>query len=409
MQSILASENETAENVKEKREAPIAEPSIDFLPPRPEAPYYNFTPLVKTLNFASSNSNPTYYVPEAYEPTVATPEQPFPSQAPYSTATTFPSSLGYGNSEQLVAPINSNELGNGYLQSTQSFSTFNVPQTAYRTSINHPAYSSGKFNNVNNVNGHVNSYGVPTSTLLNRLNNGASPVGNNYGNVYRYAGGNSFTSDPNNQQLFGNNALNGGSSFGFGSGYSNGPTSAALISNQSPQLTVTKGLGHYGQSFPVSNLNTQQLKNSRPIALQAPHQVRKPQPAFIGSDNNNKFYDNNNPFKPSAFLGSQVLSSTPEYAAQIGQQPTLSSLGTFNQYFPPEQYLASQQSREYLPPAQIPANYPSNYKLVLKPPSTSYGIPDNRLVTYSRSDSEPSLSELYGVPYGQPQPIIQQQ
>lgn len=389
-----ASESASAK-LRFKKEAPMAEPSQDYLPPRIDAPYATFTPLIKTQNFAASDSNPNYFLPKQYDYPSTTPT---PSFAP--TEPTYSSGLNYRNSEQLVAPITGNEIGHGFPQPTASFSSFRGASspTVYRTEVDHPG-NFGKYGNFGGDTGSLggNSFGFSSGSFPNRLNHGSNLFPTTV--TYRYAGQNAYPSFGGSGNVFGS-SLNGGSSFGypngFGNSFANAPTSAALTANKPAFPTVTKGLGHYASlgSQSLSSLNHQPMKNSKPIALQPAHLVRKPPPNFDTPQNS---------FRPSAFLGSSVLTSTPEFV----NAPTLTSLGTINnQYFPPpipeqSQYVTS--SRAYLSPAvsslplessnniasyRLPEKYaPSKPPGIGDVPRTSYGVPIvNNGLTFSRSD-----------------------
>lgn len=387
---------------KTKREAPMAEPSTEYLPPRLEAPYATYQPILagnpSQTSFYQQNA---YNQPSAYnQPNSFDQPNAYNQRAPAPAPVSTPSTPYEYNRYTGVLPLSSvenNDLGNGL-----------NPGPPYSNGYNElsAGYSQGGGYNGGGYNG-ANSYG--NYARQNALFNGASQRTqinsnqvNSLGQSLNVYGGTGYTSNAGNfdqystiRGQFGNSAANVDNSFygnpSYGSVENRYPSSAALISNEPVYVTSPKATQQYPQA--VSNLNTQTLKNSRPIALQPAHLVRKP-PPFLG--------DAKNPnFRPSFLLGSSVLTSTPDY-----NQPSLSSLGTTAQYLAPTQsipqeYALQQQSignlplaqREYLPPAQ--PNFINSYQnpgnLVQNPPAASYGLPETIIYT---------KSSLYGETYG---------
>lgn len=403
---------------KGKREAPMAEPSTEYLPPRLEAPYATFQPL--TVNHGGA-PQPSYFQQSAFNQQSPFNDPPsFNEQSPFNQP---PSGQPVGPPVGPPAPapayeysrfagviplqgIDNNELGNGINQEPYN----NNPGPPY---FNNVYGVSGAYTEGNSYGG-VNSYGNfikygqgnvrsnygPTNGLGQSLNvYNENQFGNNGGNFEQYS--------TIKNSHFGNSGSNFGQNSFVANQANKYPSSASLRSNQPPSYASgVKGLGHYSQ--PLTHLNTQTLKNSRPVALQPAHQQRKP-PTFL--------QDSKNPnFRPSFLLNSQVLSSTPEYG-----QPTLNSLGTTNQYIPPtqpipeqliaqpiaqqyaqpidgqylqpvhEQYTAPQSlgqlplaQREYLPP--VTPNFVNSYQQLSEQPG--YGLPETIIYTKSSPYAE---------------------
>lgn len=344
----VSSDENVAKGVK--REAPMAEPSVEYLPPRLEAPYATYQPIlaggsVPHTSFYQSPTPSSFY------------QSPTPSSFYQSSAPSSAPAYEYNRftGVQSLSPVESNDLGNGQ-----------HPGPPY----NNNQYSNGGFsnNNNNNVRGGNSAYGGFTKYGQNSQANFATnyALGNGFGqslNVYENNAPNFDQYSTLKENSFGNpgsgfdNSFYGNPSFSTENKY---PTSAALVSNEPAYAAGVKGLRHYTQSAPVSNLNTQTFKNSRPTALQPAHLARKP-PSFLSEARNPNF-------RPSFLLGSSVLSSTPDY-----NQPTLTSLGTSNQYLPPtqqitEQYIAPQSlgslplQREYLPAFNSASNFANSYQ-----------------------------------------------
>lgn len=313
-------------NNKGKREAPMAEPSTEYVPPRIEAPYATFSPLqslgenIPQASYFLSNS---YGIPSAQTP--------------------------YFDRNPANEP-NGNDLGQG----------LNPPPQPYNNIYDGPI---PQYANV-----------IPLETAGS---NSASY--NNYPNNYpNYEGFPVFKNEPNQKFAQSSATFFGNPSFGVSNG---SPSTAALVSNQPSYATTTKGLGYYASPQNLeSKYYSQGIKNNRPVALQPAHLQRK-QPSFL-TDNQHQ-----NSFRPSFFLGSSTLTSTSEYNSRSNNnnQPSLTSLGTTNQYISPIQ-------------SSQPYQYTSTQPKVLFPPSTSYGFPDT--IVYSRDNTN---SPIYGPIYGKPQ------
>lgn len=406
---------------KGKREASIAEPSTGYLPPRLEAPYATYQPIT-----VGGNAPTAQYFQ-------STPFNQHPSAAPAASP-----AYEYNRNSGFIPlqTVENNNLGNEIYSRT----SYNInPGPSYDNNI----YGvSGAYTESNSYGG-VNSYG-------SFVKYGQDNVPVNYGpsngqSLKTYNGGNGFENNAGHFEQystiknshFDNDVSNVDSSFyrnqaGSGEGVheSKYPTSAALLSNPPSYASGVKGLGHYKQSIPVSNLNThtetQAVRNSRPVAITSAHLTRK-QPSFLSEPKNSNF-------RPSFLLGSQVLPSTSVYNQQFNQQlshpftqpstqqftqqftqpltqhryqppnqPTSTSLGTTNEYLPPtqtlpEQYQVPEQysappsfgeipltQREYLPPST--SNFVNSYQASVQP-MDFYGLPK---------------TSLYGERYGPPQ------
>lgn len=355
------------ENVaKGKREAPMAEPSTDYTPPRLEAPYATYSPIT-----GGNVPQPIYYQQSR------TPFNQGPSAPPYEynrytgvipLPTVDNNDLGNGlNPGPPYNPNGNYNGGNGY-GGTAPNSYGNFPKYNQNQPINYPT----SYAQLNGLGPSLTVYGAGA---------GGNVYDNNAGNNNQYAGGRSPFSNAANSGNY-ENSFYGNPSFGGGDKY---PTTGALVSNE-PSY-ASRGLRHYSQP----PLNTQTLKNSRPIALTPPHLTRK-QPSFLT--------DQRNPnFRPSFLLGSSVVSSTPDY--NIGQGgATLTSLGeTSNQYIFPNQGIQEQYAAPpsigSLPLAQPNYENNNNYQspdnFGQNPPSTSYGLPETIIYT---------KSSLFGERYG---------
>lgn len=374
------------ENVaKGKREAPMAEPSTDYLPPRLEAPYATYQPIV----VGGSAPHSSFY------------QSPTPSSAPAYEYNRF-------TGVQPLPAVDSNDLGNGYHPGP--------PYNHNHNQNNNNGYQGSGYVNSNNVRGGTSSYGGFAKYGPNSQANFASnyALSNGFGQSLSLYSSNGYENNAPNfdqystikENAFGNtgpsfeNSFYGNPSLNAENKY---PSSAALVANEPGYANGVKGLRHYAQSAPVSSLNAQTLKNSRPIALQPAHMVRKPSPFLSEQRNPN--------FRPSFLLGSSVVSSTPDY-----NPPSLTSLGTANQYLPPSQnnipeaYAAPQSlgnlplQQEYLQPYNGIPNFANSYQAnggFSQPqqqqsqlPTTSYGLPETIIYT---------KSSLYGERYGQTQ------
>lgn len=410
---MVSADVQSDENVaKGKREAPMAEPSTEYLPPRLEAPYATYQPILA----GSSATHGNFYQQNSFNQ-----PQNGPSAQPYE--------YNRYTGVQPLHNIDSNDLGNGLHPgppynhqlsggfngnngAPNSYGQFNKFQGS-NSQENAPTYGSyngygqsltvyggnggNGFSNQNNGGEYEYStikashFGNGGSNYENSFYGSQQPI--NSGNPSFNSGGPSFAS--------GNSAFNsGGPSFtsgnsGFNSESNKYPSSAPLVSNPPAYANGVKGLGHYTQTSPISNLNTQTLKNSRPLALTPSHQTRKNPPSFLTESRPQNF-------RPSFLLGSSVIPQQPEY-----NQPSLTSLGGNNQFNAPpavpliEQYASPHSvgalplaQREYLPPssAQFVNSYQNDLSQAI--PLTSYGVPDTIIYT---------KSSLYDGNYGQQQ------
>lgn len=327
---------------KGKREAPMAEPSTEYLPPRLEAPYATFQPIT-----VGNNGPQTSYFRQPAFTNQQTPfsQQPsFGGQSPFNeplTGSPAPAPAYEYSRFAGVLPlqtVDNNDLGNGINQEPYN----NNPGPPYYNNIYgvSGAYTEGNSYGGANSYGSFIKYGEGNIRTNYGSYNGAGQSLNVYsGNQFGNNGGSYDQYSTIKNSHFGNSGANFDQNSFIGNQANKYPSSALLRSNQQPSYAAgVKGLRHY-TSQPVSSLNTSPLKNSRPIALQPAHQQRKP-PTFL--------QDTKNPnFRPSFLLGSQVLSSTPDY-----NQPTLNSLGTTNQYIPPTQSIP-----EHLIAQPIPQQY----------------------------------------------------
>lgn len=468
-----ASDDDSA--AKEKREAPMAEPSTDYTPPRLEAPYATYSPLVSSENAPQA----AYYQATTFNNGPAT-----PSDSPAYEYNRYVGVIP-------LPPVDGNDLGNGLKPGPPyNNAPYGLTPPAFNGNVGRNPYAVNNNNNINgfgrnnNNNNNGNGFGVnapydtfakyggqnsqgqfatsyaqlsglgPSLTVYgdngpgNKNNNNPgfyagqqssdikgpynnqSPFSNNPGSLNGPGSFNrpaSFNNNPgsfNSPESFNNNpgAFNNPNSFNNPSPFSGGPapinyldnqfygnplsdakypSTSALVSNE-PQY----GPGGKGYNQPQP-LNTQALKNSRPVALQPPHLQRKP-PSFLN--------DQKNPnFRPSFLLGSSVLSSTPDY-----DQPTLTSLGELNQFLTQQniQLIANEQyapplnmgslplaQRDYLPAPPQPQflngyQSPDNFGGQIpqqQTPVTSYGEALPETIIYTKSS-------LYGERYGQGAP-----
>lgn len=404
---------------KGKREAPMAEPSTEYLPPRLEAPYATYQPILA----GGTVPQTVFYQQNPYNQ-----QSPFSQQNPYNQQNSFnqvssTAAPAYEyNRYAGVIPlqtVDNNDLGNG-LHPGPPYNSNAGLNSGYGNRNTNANFNNGNINeningntNLNNENvgdgfGNVNSYGsfvkygqngYPTSYAqvnglghsLNVYDNNGNGFGTNSGQFEQYS--------TIKNSHFGDSGANLGNSYYGSPSFSNTgnkyPSSSALISNEPVYASGVKGLSHYSTPG-VSNVNAQPLKNSRPVALQPAHLQRKP-PSFLSEARNPNF-------RPSFLLGSQVLSSTPDYNQEtINQQPQLTSLGTTGQYIPPTQQFPQQFPQQYinqqsigaLPLAQreyLPApvsNIPNGYQNVEQP--ITYGLPETIIYT---------KSSLFGDQYG---------
>lgn len=428
----MASDDDSV--AKEKREAPMAEPSTDYTPPRLEAPYATYSPLLANENAPQAS----YYQSSPFNQGPTTPSADVPYE--YSRYTgVIP-----------LPPVDGNDLGNGLRPGPP----YGLTPPAYNGNAGRNAYGINNNNNNNGFNGGNNGFGSNngngySGTYGQFIKNGQNAQGqfatsyaqqNGLGQSLAVYGGNGngnnnaqnpgfYAGQPslnikgpfNNPSPFSNNNNNNPNSFNNpsplnGPGPSNFdipfygnlspdakyPSTAALVSNELSQY----GPGGKGYNQPQP-LNTQALKNSRPIALTPSHLQRKPPPSFLN--------DQKNPnFRPSFLLGSSVLSSTPDY-----EQPTLTSLGTLNPYLTQQQNFQLIPAEQYAPPISmgslplsprdyLPAPQPqflSGYQsfdnfggqIQQQTPVTSYGDALPETIIYTKSS-------LYGERYGQGPP-----
>lgn len=406
---------------KGKREAPMAEPSTDYTPPRLEAPYATYSPLIASANAPQAS----YYQSPPFNQGATAPAAPYE----YNRYTGV-----------IPLPADGNDLGNGIKPYGLSPTPFNGGRNAFGNNNgfngnngfgnnNNNGYNAGNgFNGANY--GAFNKFGqnsqgqFPTSyAQLNGLSPSLTVYDTN-GNGNKpgfYAAQQSpdFKSLPNdvspinNPSTFNNpNPFNGRGPSNFDNPFYGNPSldvkypsSAELVASDPRYAADGKG---FNQPHSLSSFNTQALKNSRPIALTPPHLQRKPS-TFLNEPKNPNF-------RPSFLLGSSVLSSTPDY-----DQPTLTSLGTLNPYLTqqqniqliPEQYASPLSMgslplspRDYLPAAQpqflngyqsmdnLNPNF-DNFggQLQQQTPVTSYGDALPETIIYTKSS-------LYGERYG---------
>ncbi|XP_031635876.1 beclin-1-like protein A [Contarinia nasturtii] len=405
---LVSADVSSDDNVsKGKREAPMAEPSQEYLPPRLEAPYATFQPIVVPQHsyFRSTSFNQPQTgalqapVAPAYE------YNRFAGVIPLQTVENndLVDNQGQSYNNNQGSSYNNNQ-GPSFINQG---SVFNNQVPSYNNNPGPPYY-----NNIYGVSGAYtegSSYGGANSYGSFIKYGQGSNIPTHYGSsnglgqsLNVYTGGNGFENNDQYSTIknsqYGNTGSNYENSF-YGnpsSGSAKYPSSATLLSNQPPSYASgVKGLGHYTQTNQISNLNTHTpLKNSRPIALQPAHLQRK-QPSFLTEPTKNPN------FRPSFLLGSQILTSTPDYGLNNAlNQPTLTSLGTNNQYIPPstqsipQQYTAPQalaqlpltQQHEYLP--QSTPNFLNSYQSSVP---NSFGLPET--VIYTKSS-------LYGERYG---------
>lgn len=412
--------------VKGKREAPMAEPSTDYTPPRLEAPYATYSPLL-----ANGNSPQSYYQSSSFSqqgPT--TPAVPYEYNR-YTGVIPLPSVDGndLGNGLKPGPPYNDvyglqPPAFNGNLPGRNAFNQNNGyggfgNNNGYNAANVGPGYDAfNKYNNQNAPGQHATSY-----AQLNGL--GPHPHSGPSLNVYGENGnahnpgfyGGQPSLEVKGQFNAGHGQFNAPSPFNnagpsnYGSPvYGNPspdvkyPSTAALVANE-PGRYVPSGKYNteYNQPQQIS-LNTQAPKNSRPVALTPPHLQRKPASYLNDPKNPN--------FRPSFLLGSSVLSSTPAY-----EQPTLTSLGTLNPYLSqPQQNIQLIPNVQYSPPllmgslplAQrdyLPAPQPQflngyqaldnfgGQQLPQQAPVTSYGDALPETIIYTKSSL---YSERYG-------------
>lgn len=367
-----ASDDDSA--AKEKREAPMAEPSTDYTPPRLEAPYATYSPLVANENAPQAayyqattfNNGPlTPSASPAYEYNRYVGVIPLPSADGNDLGNGLKPGPPYNNAPYGLTPPNFNgnagrnpyEINNNN-NNNNGFGRNNDNGNGF--SGNGPYDTFAKYGGQNSQGQYATSY-----AQLNGLGPSLTVYGDNgnknANNPGFYAGQQSsgikgpfnnpspFSNSPgsfnNNLGSFNNpNTFNNPSPFsgGPGSNYLDHPVYGNPISDAkypSAGALVSNGPGGkgYNQQQP---LNTQALKNSRPVALTPPHLQRKP-PSFLN--------DQKNPnFRPSFLLGSSVLSSTPDYG-----QPTLTSLGELNQYLAQQQNIQLIPTDQYAPPLQM--------------------------------------------------------
>lgn len=315
---------------KGKREAPMAEPSTEYLPPRIEAPYATYSPVqLQSLGENGQNTSP-YYLPNAYN-------------SPTPTSLNFGSNFNnYGVESLQSFEQRGNEIGSDFSQSV---------------SENNGAYAYGNLHNAADIYGNS---GLHLSEF-NRLSgyNSFDFEGSQQRNPYY---GNAVSASPNRFVE-----------------YIKGPKQSTVGSSSPPNYaTGVKGLGYYTQ--PVSDVDAAPLRNSKPVALTSPNLLRKPS-SFIGEQ------DSQSTFRPSYFLGSSFVSTTSDY------QPSLTSLGTVNQHLTSSSQNSPTETRVYLPPVTTkfsPNHQLSHY--ASKPISTSYGIPDN--IFYTRNEPRAKVFKL---------------
>lgn len=298
---------------KSKREAPMAEPSTEYLPPRIEAPYATYSP-VQSLGENGQNTSP-YYLANTYN-------------SPLPTSLNFGSDLNnYGVETLQSLKQRGIEIGNDLSQSVSG---------------HNDAYAYSNLHNAANI--YENS--ALRLSPFNRLSGSESFdfVGPQQTDPYY---GNAASASPNRFVE-----------------YINGPKQSALDSS-SPlnYANGVKGLGYYTQPV-VSDAHAAPLKNSKPVALISSNLLRKP--SSFGEQ------DSQSSFRPSYFLGSSFVSSTNDYQPLLTSLGTGNQhLTSSNPYSSTETRVYLPPVTTKLTPNHQLSNY------AMKPISTSYGVPDN--------------------------------
>lgn len=194
------------------------------------------------------------------------------------------------------------------------------------------------------------SFGVPIRGVFDQGDFGYQPhsarFGQTFGNVLGGVGStNSFDASP---LSFNGNAFAQQSNAFAHAQQPNGFAHAQQPNQNQPIYAAgSKGLGHYagvnpdigsyGGNFEGLRYNAP-ITNSRPIALTSASLAPRNYPSNGGKGG----------FRPSAFLGSTLLSSTPDYQyAQSGGAASLTSLGAGNRFHVPDQPFLP--SNEYQP------------------------------------------------------------
>lgn len=384
----------TETSVKGKREAPMAEPSTDYLPPRLEAPYATYAPILtqnENIPQASIFIANAYGIPVGQSPFLdripAVPAVPVAGDASANAIGTelTPPPQQFNNlydgsipKYQGVLPLNNGGVNQG------SFNNYpnapNYPNVNYPNNANYPSanYPSGNLQSANYPSGNLQNANYPTN--IDAFNNQFSSSRQFYRPQYGFSNG--FTNGVPS-------GLTSSVPSGLSSGYSstgaelpNGflssnsfTSNAALFSNTPAFATSTKGLSQYSSNVAMPKMYMKPVKNSRPIALTPSHLQRKPQPSFAPADTSGSF-------RPSFLLGSQYVTSTSDY-----KQSANAALGMSNQYLssPSPQSSSSNQ-------------YVTRDTKSYIPPGTSYGVAETPF--YMR---ESMKSSIFGAPYGKAQ------
>lgn len=315
---------------KGKREAPMAEPSTEYLPPRIEAPYATYSPIQLQKLGENGQNTSTYYLANTYD-------------SPTPTSLNFGSDFNnYGFETLQSLEQRGNEIGSDLSQSVSGHSS---------------TYADGSLHNAANLYGNSATH----LSAFNRLSNSESF---------------DYVRPQQKDPYYGNAASASPNRFVE---YITGQKQSTLGSSSPPNYaTGVKGLGYYTQ--PVSDEHIAPLRNSKPVALTPTNILRKP-PFFTGEQ------DGQSSFRPSYFLGSSFVLPTSEY------QASLTSLGTGNQHLTSSSQYSPMQTRVYLPPVTrnfLPNHQLTNY--AKKPISLSYGIRDNDF--YFRNEPKATVLKL---------------
>lgn len=319
---------------KDKREAPMAEPSTEYSPPRIEAPYATYSPLqLQSLGENGQNTSP-YFLANTY-----------------NSPTPTPSNLGSDLSGYDVQTLQKleqcgNEIGSDLSQSVSG---------------DNGAYKFGNQHNAANI------YGIPAPKLsaFNRLTSGSESF--------------EFLEPQQRDPYYGNAASASPNRFFE---YLNGRKLPTLGSNiPANYATGAKDLGQHTQPFyDIKDAPAASLRNSKPVASTSENLLGKPA-SYIGEQ-----YSHSS-FRPSYFLGSSFVSSKSDY------QPTATSVGTGNQHLTSSSQYSPLQTRLYRPP--VTAKLTPNLQLpnhAMKPIITQYGVPYN--IFYAQNEPRAKAFKL---------------
>lgn len=418
----------------EKREAPMAEPSTDYTPPRLEAPYATYSPLLANENAPQAayyqsttfNNGPTTpsdspaYEYNRYVGVIPLPPvdgndlgnglKPGPpyNNAPYGlTPPAFDGNPGRNPYE--INIINNNNNNNGFGRNNNNNNNGNGNGNGDGFGRNGPYDTFAKYGGQNTQGQYATSYaqmnglgpslsvygenghgnknnnnpgfyaGQPPSNIKGPYNN-PSPFSNNPGS---FNSPGSFNNNPgsfNSPGSFNNpNSFNNPSPFNGASGPTNyldnqfygNPLSDAKYPSTSALVSNDPQFGPGGKGY---NQPQPQPLNTQALKNSRPAALIPPHLQRKPPSFLNDQKQNPN-FRPSFLLGSSVLSSTPDY-----DQPTLTSLGELNQFL-------QQQNIQLIPNGQYaPAINMGNLPLVQRdylpaPPQpqflNGYQSPDN--------------------------------